>query len=114
MSITAEITKTKTVISTVVVEDSIALDNTNVEELIVSFADVKKAIKALEEKQAEINSSIRALLGDAKIGTLGGVKRVELVDRTREGIDMELLKKLHPDVIQECGKTTSYTELRAK
>lgn len=111
---TSVISKTVTVIETVTEELSVALDNTNVEELIVAFADVKQAIKTLKEKQSEIDASLRALLGDAKIGTLNGVKRVEIVDRTREGLDMDLLKELHPDVILECGKTTQYTELRAK
>lgn len=105
---------TKTIVKVVIEEPTKVLDDTNVVELIVALADAKAAIKALKEKQSEIDSAIRALMGDATIGTVAGVKRVEILDRTRAGIDSDMLKKAFPEAAEACATETAYTQLQAK
>lgn len=108
------ITTTKTVVETVIEESTMILDDTNVVDLIVAFADTKAAIKALEQQKSEIDSAIRALMGEATIGTVDGVKRVEILPRTRTGIDSEMLKKAFPEAAEACATETAYTVLQAK
>lgn len=110
----ATTTITKTVVETVIEESTMILDDTNVVELIVALADAKAAIKALEQQKSEIDSAIRALMGDATIGTVDGVKRVEILHRTRAGLDSDMLKKVFPEAAEACATTTEYTQLQAK
>lgn len=105
---------TKTVVEVVLEEPTKVLDDTNVVELIVALADAKAAIKALTDQKDEIDSQIRALMGNALIGTVDGVKRVEILHRTRTGIDSDLLKKAFPEAAEACAKETPYTQLNAK
>ena len=105
---------TKTVVEIVIEEPTKVLDDTNVVELIVALADSKAAIKALEQQKSEIDFAIRALMGDATIGTVAGVKRVEIFSRTRAGIDNEMLKKAFPEAAEACATETAYTQLQAK
>lgn len=112
MSVATKITKT--IVEVVIEEPTKVLDDTNVVELIVALADAKAAIKALKEQQSEIDSAIRALMGEATIGTVEGVKRVEILHRTRAGLDSELLKKAFPEAAVACATETAYTQLQAK
>jgi predicted phage-related endonuclease len=105
---------TKTIVEVVIEEPTKVLDDTNVVELIVALADAKAAIKALETQKSEIDSQIRALMGEATIGTVDGVKRVEILHRSRDGIDSKMLKEVFPEAASACATITEYTQLQAK
>ena len=104
----------KTTVEVVIEEPTKVLDDTNVVELIAAFANAKAAIKALDQQKSEIDSAIRALMGEATIGTVNGEKRVEIIHRTRAGLDSDLLKKAFPEAAKACATETAYTQLHAK
>lgn len=103
---------TETTRSVVTVEkEKVVLDGTNAEELIQKFANAKESIKAFEAEKAQAEADIRALLGDKKFGIIAGVERVKVAERSRSGIDLELLQGTFPEAYEACKTVTSYTFL---
>jgi len=100
---------TKTSVS--VVKEKAVLDGTNADELINKFANAKESIKALEAVKNETEQALRELLGEAKFGTIAGVERIKVADRTRTNVDSDLLKKAFPEAYEACSSVTSYNFL---
>jgi predicted phage-related endonuclease len=100
---------TEVVRSSVAIEkDKVVLDGTNADELIKEFVNAKEAIKAFEEKKANAESAIRALLGDKKFGIIDGVERVKVAERSRVSVDTELLQTAWAEAYEACKRTTNY------
>jgi predicted phage-related endonuclease len=110
MSASTSVTTTTVVTETTVV----ALDNSNIANLLADFANAKLAIKELEKAKSELDKAIRELLGSAVTGTVEGLPVVELAPRTRTGIDTELLKVTHPEAFETCSKVSTYDIIVAK
>ncbi len=110
MSVSTQVTTTKVVTETSTVE----LDNTNIENLLVDFANAKLAIKQLKEAQSKIDDAIRELIGSAKTGTVKGLPVVELAPRSRSAVDTKLLKLSYPEAYEQCSTTTAYDIIVAK
>lgn len=106
---------TSTTTTTVVTETTaVALDNSNIANLLADFANAKLAIKELEKAKSELDKAIRELLGSAVTGTVEGLPVVELAPRTRTSIDSELLKATHPEAFETCSKVSTYDIIVAK
>jgi hypothetical protein len=93
-------------------ENVVVLDGTNVQALIDDLNTAKRLRKTAEEQEAAAKAAIKALLGDAREGVVDGVVKVELVEKSRKGVDTELLEKAYPEAYAACGKVTLYDELR--
>lgn len=106
---TAQLTTTLTVTDEVAV-----LDGTNVQALIDELNEAKRAAKAAEERKDAADKAIRALLGDALIGTVSGAVRVELKPIVREGVDAKRLKSLFVEAYEACKTETEYKRLYTK
>ena len=106
---------TSTTTTTVVTETTaVALDNSNIANLLADFANAKLAIKELEKAKSELDKAIRELLGSAVTGTVEGLPVVELAPRSRTSIDSELLKATHPEAFETCSKVSTYDIIVAK
>jgi len=105
----ANLTTTLTVVDEVAV-----LDSTNVLTLIDELNEAKRAAKAAEERKDAADKAIRALLGDALIGTVDGAVRVELIPVVRNGVDTKMLRDLFPEAAEACATATEYTRLNTK
>lgn len=92
--------------------DFAILDGTNAEDLIVRFNAAKKAMKELEAEKKAVEAELRALLGDATIGTIGGIDRAFIQSITREGTDREALAKDFPEAWAATRTETTYTVLK--
>lgn len=101
---------TKTVVeqSTQIVELPIAL-----ETAIAEFNAAKEAIKVLEAQKKAAEAVLREALGEATIGTIGGVERVKISSRTRQDINKDDLKSAFPEAYELCLKESSYTVVTA-
>lgn len=107
---TTTVTETRVEVST----EAANLDKKVAEALIVEFNGVKAAIKALEAKKAEVEASLRGMLGNAEVGLIDGVERVRIAHRNLSKIDREMLKTAFPEAYQATLVESPYTVLQAK
>ena len=98
----------------VVVDDVAVLDGTNIESLIKELNDAKRAAEEAEERKDAADKAIRALLGDALIGTVDGAVRVELVPVERVTIDAKKLQAGWADAYTACQKVSEHKRLYTK
>jgi predicted phage-related endonuclease len=111
---TATVSKTKTTTAVVLESNTIALDGTNLAELIATLNDTKAALKVLEAQEKATRSSILELMQGAEEATIGGIVQVTLLEQTRSGIDTKMLKEVFPEAASACATSTTYTTLRVK
>jgi hypothetical protein len=97
-----------------VAADVAVLDGTNAQDLIVRLTTAREALKELEAEKKEAETALRALLGDATVGTIGGVDRVFIQSITREGVDREVLKENFIEAYEAARTATTYTVLKTK
>ena len=78
------------------------------EALIREYEEAARAEKEAAERKEAAANRLKALLGDAEIGRIGGVPRVRwsVVQQTR--LDTGALKQAYPAVYQECSRTSTY------
>ena len=107
-------TAVRTEVTEITVTTTVAHLDETVDALIKEFAQAKKDMKVLEAKKKAAEEKIRQLMGDAKIGFINGVQRVEIKDRTTTKIDRELLQEAYPDAYTATLKSTDYTIVDAK
>lgn len=107
-------TVVRTEVTEIVVTTTVAHLDETAQAIIEEFAQAKKDMKVLEAKKKAAEDKIRQLLGDAKIGFINGVQRVEIKDRTTTKIDRELLQEAYPDAYTATLKSTAYTIVDAK
>lgn len=93
---------------------SIALDGTNILELVASLNDTKNALKALEAQEKAVRAEILELMGSAEEATVAGIVQVELKEQTRTDINRQDLKEAFPEAYELCLKETTYKVLRTK
>jgi hypothetical protein len=93
-------------------EDVAVLDGTDAQALINTLNEAKRMAKAATEQAEAAKTALKALLGEAREGVLDGVLKVELVEKSRKGVDTELLEKAFPEAFAACGKVTTYLEMR--
>lgn len=102
-------------VTSVITETSVALlDATEALDLIAKLNETKAAAKAIKEQEETLRSTIIALLGDAKEGSIGGVTRVRLLPRERKGIDTKMLAEAFPEAAEACATVTHYEVLDTK
>ena len=85
----------------------------SLEEAIARFNDAKDAIKVLEQQKKEAEEVLREAMGDALVGLIDGVKRVEIKPRSRETLNTADLKEVFPEAYELCRGETFYTILTA-
>lgn len=88
------------------------LDETDVQARIDALNEAKRLRKAAEDAEAEARAAVKELLGDARVGVVDGVVKVELVSKERRGVNRELLETAFPEAYRACGTVTRYDELR--
>lgn len=104
---------TKLINQLVVEHENVAvLDGTDAQALIDTLNEAKRMAKAATEQAEVAKAALKALLGEAREGVLDGILKVELVEKSRKGIDAALLESTFPEAFVACGKVTTYTELR--
>ena len=104
----------RTTVTEVTVTNPVVILDSSVDALVKEYAQAKADIKALEEKKKNAEAAIRELLGDAKIGFIDGVKRVEIKDRTLTKVDRKTLQEAYPEAYEASLRTTEYTVLDAE
>ena len=104
---------TVTTTTTVKTSDVVAvLDGTNAEQLIQNFNQVKATIAELKKEQEQIDAQLRELLNGAEVGTLNGVTRLKVEHRTKNFVDMEVLRKDFSEIFEKVQKSTPWTFLK--
>jgi predicted phage-related endonuclease len=104
----------------IVVEAVAKVENTAVElnadtqEVINQFVATRTMITELEKTKKELEAQIKEVLGDANVGLVNGVIRVEASKRSRAGIDTKKLALAFPEAHEACATTTEYVVLVAK
>jgi predicted phage-related endonuclease len=111
---TVKIEKRVVAVEVAIESDVAVLDGTDAEALIVRFNAAKAALKDLEAEKKAVEADLRALLGDAKIGTIGGVDRLVISEITRENIDREVLREHFIEAYEAARTETTYTVLKTK
>ena len=71
-------TAVRTTTTEIVVSHTVAHLDQTADAVIKEFAKAKEDMKVLEAKKKAAEEKIRQLLGDAKLGFIDGVKRVEI------------------------------------
>ena len=104
--VTRKVTTEVTVASNVAI-----LDGTNVEELIATMKEARKAINALEKQEKEAKQAIYDLLGEAEIGSLNGSDRVRVATVERTDLDRKALKENFPEVWEAVSYLNPYKKL---
>lgn len=94
--------------------DVAVLDGTNAEDLIVRFNAAKAALKDLEAEKKAVEADLRALMGSATVGTIGGIDRLVISEVTRENIDREVLRENFIEAYEAARTETTYTVLKTK
>ena len=97
-----------------VAADVAVLDGTDAENLLVRFNAAKEAMRELEREKKAVEAEIRALMGEAKVGSIGGVDRLFFQSVTREGVDKEALAADFPEAYAAVRTETTYTVLKTK
>ena len=92
--------------------DVAVLDGTNAADLIVRFNAAKKAMKELKAEKEAVEAELRALLGDATVGTIEGIDRAFIQSISREGIDRDTLARDFSEAYEATRTTTTYTVLK--
>lgn len=92
--------------------DVAVLDGTNAADLIVRFNAAKKAMKELKAEKEAVEAELRALLGDATVGTIDGIDRAFIQSISREGIDRDTLARDFSEAYEATRTTTTYTVLK--
>lgn len=105
---------TMTKVTTVTTTEGVTELDPTVETIINEYNNTKAAIKELESRKESYDTILRALLKHNSVGTINGVERIRVVDRTRSNIDREALKAAFPEAYQATLTETKYTVLQAK
>lgn len=92
----------------------VALDDTDIVELLAKATAFDRMKKDAEAEFAKAADAIRALLGEATVGTVSGVEVVTNRWQNRSKTDMERLKKEFPEVYAEVVGTVKYRYLDRK
>lgn len=77
------------------------------EQLIEERDSLKATIAGYEDELAAIENKLKAMLGEAEAGRIGD-KLVTWKTVTSRRVDAKRLRKLHPDIYQECSTESSY------
>lgn len=81
------------------------------QKAVADLVRVREAIRELEAQKKEVEATIRQALGEAKVGVINGVKRVELKDGSTTYFDRELLKTEYPEAFENTLRVTPYTKI---
>jgi predicted phage-related endonuclease len=106
---TATITTSTTVESSKTVS---VLDGSNAEELMATFNQVKATIAELKKEQEKVDAQLRELLNGAEAGTITGVVRLKVEHRTKNFVDMEVLRKDFSEIYEKVQKSTPWNFLK--
>jgi len=81
------------------------------QKAVADLVTLRDAIKQLEAQKKESEAVIREALGEAKVGFIKGVKRVELKDGKTTYFDRALLESDYPDAFTNTLRVTPYTKI---
>jgi len=80
---------------------------------IAQYEQAKAALAEAEAKKQEAENHLKALLGDARTGTLG-TWHVRWETRTRKSLDTKALQVAHPDIANQFQRETTYRTFTIK
>lgn len=78
---------------------------------VAELVKLREAIRQLEAQKKEVEKEVRDALGEAKVGTINGVKRVEIKDAEAISFDRELLLNAYTEAYEKTVRVTPYTKL---
>jgi predicted phage-related endonuclease len=107
-------TAVRTTTTEIVVSHTVVHLDQSADAVIKEFAKAKEDMKVLEAKKKAAEEKIRQLLGDAKLGFIDGVKRVEIKDRTLTKVDRKILQAAYPEAYEASLVSTEYTIVDAE
>ena len=107
-------TAVRTTTTEITVSHTVVHLDQSADAVIKEFAKAKEDMKVLEAKKKAAEEKIRQLLGDAKLGFINGVKRVEIKDRTLTKVDRKILQAAYPDAYEASLVSTEYTVVDAE
>lgn len=91
--------------------DAIELDP-SIATIISELRTAKTALKQAEERHEHLANQVRFALGDAEIGTIGGVPAASWKRTLRASLDRSRLEDDYPQVFAACQKSTPVRTLR--
>lgn len=92
----------------------VELDGTDIELLLAQAMIADDARKRADKAFEDVADSIRKLLGDATVGTVGGVEIVTNRWQQRAVPDLKKLKEEHPSVYEAIVGHSRYRKLDRK
>lgn len=84
------------------------------DELVATLANLRQQRKELDGELRLLENEVKALLGDATAGTVGGVPVVTWRKVTSQRLDTKALEKAHPDLVAGFRSESSYRRLDVK
>lgn len=81
------------------------------EALVVRLNNARRAAKEIEAEEKAAKAALVALMGDAEVGTIGGVERVKIAQVTREGLDKSVLVSAFPEAYEAARTVTTYAKV---
>jgi len=94
--------------TTAVSDDVIALDHTNLLELVNALNEARTASKLFKAQEDAVRAQILTLLDGHEAGSVGGFVQVMACSRTRTGIDTTRLKAEYPAIAEMLATATDY------
>jgi hypothetical protein len=94
------------------VEDVKVLDAVTVQTAIDALNEAKRINKAAKAAEDTAKAAVMALLGESKQVVVDGMVKIELVEKSRKGVNRELLETVFPEAYAACGTVSTYEELR--
>lgn len=74
---------------------------------LAALRQVKAEAKELADRQAELENTIKAALGDCETGLIGGQPAVTWKQTTTRRVSTKALKADHPDIAEACTETST-------
>lgn len=81
------------------------------QKAVADLVTLRESIRQLEAQKKEVEALIKEALGEAKVGTIAGVKRVELKDSQATSFDRAMLLSAYPEAYEKTLRVTPYTKL---
>lgn len=107
-------TAVRTTTTEIVVSNTVRHLTKGTDALVKAFAKTKEDLKVLEAQKKALEEQIRNLMGEAKVGYIDGVKRIEILDRTLTKVNRKLLQEAYPEAYQASLEKTEYTVVDAE
>lgn len=78
---------------------------------VKALAEARAAEKAAKDAAKDAADAVLALLGDERVGTIAGVKVVEVKEVERHDVDRAVLREQFPEAAQAADKVIRYDKI---